>query len=87
MHGAVHALVPHVPRCKVARLSRSEEYQLQAKKLTIYFMKTTNMSVVLWELSLDIHTLHPKKNPSLSLLFIKSLLGTAEGSDGKQIMP
>ena len=46
-------------------------------------MKTTNMSVVLWELSLNIHTLYLKKNPLLSLLFIESSSWTVEGNDGK----
>ena len=73
--------------CQGARSSSSEEHQLQAKKLTIYFMKTTNVSVVLWELSPNIHTLYLKKNPSLSLLFIESSSGTVEGGDGKQITP
>ena len=80
------AHAPQVPRCK--RSIRSEELQLyQAKKLIIYFMKTTNVLVVLLEPLLNIRTLFLKKNPSLSLLFIKSLSGTVEGGDGKQIIP
>ena len=39
---AVHAR----QTCQGARLSRTQQCQLQAKKLTIYFMKTTSMSVI-----------------------------------------
>ena len=88
MHNNVTCTVQRMHACRTCqdtRSSRSEERQLQAKELTIYFMKTTNVSIVLWELSLNRYTLRLKKNPSLSLLFIESLSGTVEGGDGKQI--
>ena len=86
MH-ASHAQCSACRTCQGVRSSRSEEHQLQAKKLTVYFMKITHLLVVLWELSLNIHTVRLKKNPLLSLLFIESLSGTVEGGDGKQITP
>ena len=47
------------------------------------------MSVVLWVLSLNIHTLRFKKNPSLLLMFIENLSENMEGGNGhgKQITP
>ena len=66
------------------RSIRSEELQLyQAEKLTIFFTMTTNVSVVLWELLLNMHTFRLKNNPLLSLLFIESSSGTVKGGDHK----
>ena len=87
MHSAVRACALHEQSCKINQI-RGAPWQLyQAKKLTIYFATTTNVSVVLWELLLNIQTICLEKIPLLSLLFIENSSGTVEGSDGKQITP
>ena len=43
--------------------------------------------VVLWELSLDVHTLRVEKKLLLSLLSIKRSLGSKEGGSDWQMMP
>ena len=44
-------------------------------------------SVVLYVLSLTVHTLHIEKKPSQSVLSIGSLSGSEEGSGDWQMMP
>ena len=43
--------------------------------------------VVLWELSLDMHTLRVEKKLLLSLLSIERSLGSKEGGGDRQMMP
>ena len=44
-------------------------------------------SVILQELSLNVHTFHLKNIPLLFVMSIESSSGSVKGSGGKQIMP
>ena len=80
---AVRTGYTHAAHAKV-RSSRSEEHQLPSKEAYRLFHEDYQCVICFMG---AIATLRLGKNPSLSLLFIKSLLGTVEGGDGKQIMP
>lgn len=55
------------------------------KKLNSSFALNSDESVVLQELSLNVHTLSLEKNPLLFLLSIESSSGSLASNTGKQI--
>ena len=61
----------------------SAEESQEAWQLSLF----SDESVMLWELSLDMHTLCVEKKPFLSPLSIERSLGSEEGGGDRQMTP